>query len=128
MNSEELAQYLINQGLMPQEASYVIITYKLNSPFKKQAYNANEWVVDTVGSPEEILKDMVETYCSWASIANYIESIGYSEFAKWLSIQEDTCQQFLYIEETDRLVVWKIDEPVEVENSEDVSEDVSEEV
>lgn len=126
MNSEELKQYLINQGLMPQEATFVIITYKLNSPFKKQEYNANEWIVDTVGSPEEILKDMVETHCDWASIANYIESTGYAEFAKWLSIQEDTCLKFLYIDETERLIVWKGGDSEPDESFEDVSEDTSE--
>lgn len=107
MNSEDLTQYLIAQGLTPDEAKFIIITYKLNSPFKKQEYNAGEWTIETVGTPEEVLKEAVTENVTWDAVQNYIETTGYDKFAAFLMSDENTAGKYSFIEETGRLIVWQ---------------------
>ncbi len=106
MNLEELKQHLLDQGLTNKEVIDVVTTYKLNSPFLRFDLSKESWNVVKVGTPKEMLEDLVTEHTDWDVLKNFVDYVGYETLSQYLMSDESFAQNYLFCEDTGRLILW----------------------
>lgn len=107
MNLEELKQHLLEQGLTEKEVIDVVTTYKLNSPFLRVDLSKESWNVVKVGTPKEMLEDLVTEHTDWDILINFVDHVGYEVLSQYLMMNEKFAQDYLFCEDTGRLIRWE---------------------
>lgn len=112
MNLEELKQHLLEQGLTEKEVIDVVTTYKLNSPFLRVDLSKESWNVVKVGTPKEMLEDLVTGHTDWDILINFVDHVGYEALSQYLMTYEKFAQDYLFCEDTGRLIHWEHTEEI----------------